>query len=200
MVTIHDEIGSLFTMTKLFKQVNPYSKTYKKGFAHEFYRRYFSNLTNYEKDESYAPLSPADSDNHTEVEGDDATTNDANKQHDRFLRRYPICVWPITLLISCILCTSLGFLLHMDLTGPCVSVVMPAEPTDCGDTSETARQRGCHFDVISFAWKVPECFDGELMEQFLAERPWKWSLDENGTKLIDQDDIRTGVHDTGWVT
>lgn len=44
----------------------------------------------------------------------------------------------------------------------------------CGNTTDSARQRGCVFDIMSFSWLPPVCFDGELHDQFLAEEPWHW--------------------------
>lgn len=36
----------------------------------------------------------------------------------------------------------------------------------CGNTADEARARGCIFDTISFSWLVPECYDGELVDEF----------------------------------
>ncbi|KAI9764308.1 MAG: hypothetical protein M1840_008526 [Geoglossum simile] len=71
---------------------------------------------------------------------------------------------------------------------------------DCGKNAQTARERHCHFDLISFTWLRHECYDHELTEQFSREKNWQWSLDANGTQLVSQQQIRNGEVDVGWVT
>ncbi|KAH0559381.1 hypothetical protein GP486_004105 [Trichoglossum hirsutum] len=73
-------------------------------------------------------------------------------------------------------------------------------PIDCGKNAETARKRGCHFDIISFTWLRHECFDRELTEQFSREKKWQWSLDSNGTSLVSEEQMRNGDVEVGWVT
>jgi hypothetical protein len=74
-------------------------------------------------------------------------------------------------------------------------------PLDCGHNPATARARGCHFDVMSMIWIRHECYDAELTEEFVQEKPegWQWSLHENGTDLISEQDIRKGDIQHGWV-
>lgn len=74
------------------------------------------------------------------------------------------------------------------------------EATDCGSSPHTALERGCRFDLMGFTWKPRECFDGELMEQFMQEKHWQWSLNSNGTELLSRGDIETGVYELGWTT
>ncbi|KAI9858801.1 MAG: hypothetical protein M1813_007268 [Trichoglossum hirsutum] len=73
-------------------------------------------------------------------------------------------------------------------------------PIDCGTNAETARKRGCHFDIMSFTWLRHECFDRELTEQFSREKKWQWSLNANGTSLVSEEQIRRGDVEVGWVT
>lgn len=72
-------------------------------------------------------------------------------------------------------------------------------PKDCGHDPKTARERGCHFDIMSMIWIPHECYDRELSEEFAEEKNWTWSLNENGTDLISQENIRTGEIAHGWV-
>ena len=44
--------------------------------------------------------------------------------------------------------------------------------TNCGSSPSEAQSRGCRFDILSFAWQTPECYDAELMEQFIAYDNW----------------------------
>ncbi|KAB8209787.1 hypothetical protein BDV34DRAFT_209968 [Aspergillus parasiticus] len=50
----------------------------------------------------------------------------------------------------------------------------------CGSTAVEARTAGCQFDLTTFTWVLPACFDEPLMEDFLASRNWTWSLDRAG--------------------
>jgi hypothetical protein len=73
------------------------------------------------------------------------------------------------------------------------------KPKTCGKNSTTARERGCHFDIMSMIWIPHECFDPELTEEFAKEKSWEWSLNENGTDLISEEEIRKGDIQNGWV-
>jgi hypothetical protein len=73
------------------------------------------------------------------------------------------------------------------------------KPKDCGNNPTTARERGCHFDIMSMIWIPHECYDPELTEAFATEKNWQWSLHENGTDLISEEDIRKGDIQNGWV-
>jgi hypothetical protein len=72
-------------------------------------------------------------------------------------------------------------------------------PKDCGNNPTTARERGCHFDIMSMIWIPHECYDPELTEEFASEKSWEWSLHENGTDLIPEAEIRKGDIQNGWV-
>jgi hypothetical protein len=72
-------------------------------------------------------------------------------------------------------------------------------PKDCGNNPTTARERGCHFDIMSMIWIPHECYDPELTEEFASEKDWEWSLHENGTDLIPAEEIRKGDIRKGWV-
>jgi hypothetical protein len=55
----------------------------------------------------------------------------------------------------------------------------------CGSTPDEARALGCVFDVMSFAWTPPACYDHSLSQQFLAEQgPWTFYLDHNATQPL----------------
>lgn len=53
--------------------------------------------------------------------------------------------------------------------------------SDCGTTAAEARSRGCRFDILSFAWQTPECFDEELMDSFANQKPWNFFEEYNNT-------------------
>ncbi|KAK4495022.1 hypothetical protein PRZ48_013349 [Zasmidium cellare] len=59
--------------------------------------------------------------------------------------------------------------------------------SSCGSDPETARSRGCSFDLISFAWQTPECFDADLVSEFASwEGDWTFFADDKFTQPVDQ--------------
>jgi hypothetical protein len=55
----------------------------------------------------------------------------------------------------------------------------------CGSTPQEARALGCIFDVMSFAWTPPACYDGALSQQIQDKTgPWVFYLDHNATMPI----------------
>ncbi|KAK4113131.1 hypothetical protein N656DRAFT_778666 [Canariomyces notabilis] len=39
--------------------------------------------------------------------------------------------------------------------------------TTCGSSPDEALSRNCRFDILSFAWQTTECYDVELMQDFI---------------------------------
>ncbi|KJK64241.1 hypothetical protein P875_00138325 [Aspergillus parasiticus SU-1] len=70
----------------------------------------------------------------------------------------------------------------------------------CGSTAVEARTAGCQFDLTTFTWVPPACFDEPLMEDFLASRNWTWSLDRAGQFLVNETFARTGDFDQLYTT
>ncbi|KAK4501091.1 hypothetical protein PRZ48_006897 [Zasmidium cellare] len=59
--------------------------------------------------------------------------------------------------------------------------------SSCGNDSATARSRGCSFDLISFAWQTPECYDDELVSEFVFWKGnWSFYSNVNLTEPVDQ--------------
>ncbi|KAB8072071.1 hypothetical protein BDV29DRAFT_158907 [Aspergillus leporis] len=46
--------------------------------------------------------------------------------------------------------------------------VTPGNVIDCGETPDEAKQLGCHFDMFSFAYYPPPCYNKDLHDNFLA--------------------------------
>lgn len=63
---------------------------------------------------------------------------------------------------------------------------LPQQPfwTSCGNTSKSARARGCSFDLISFAWQTPECYDSSLVSEFITWDNWTFSTELHGNQTI----------------
>jgi len=70
----------------------------------------------------------------------------------------------------------------------------------CGKSPGEARRRGCHFDVNSFSWFHPTCWDPELSAEPGVHREWEWFLDQNGTQPIGRDLVETGKYTELYVS
>lgn len=62
----------------------------------------------------------------------------------------------------------------------------------CGDDPETARRNNCSFDLISFAWQRPECYDAELVGEFAAWNEWAFFAHRNMTEPVSQEEAFHG--------
>lgn len=70
----------------------------------------------------------------------------------------------------------------------------------CGNSTQDATAAGCRFDVMSYTWVHPNCFDQELMYDFLAESDWQWYEDEDSDESLGLDDVARGQHEYVFVT
>ncbi|OIW24355.1 hypothetical protein CONLIGDRAFT_648522 [Coniochaeta ligniaria NRRL 30616] len=57
-----------------------------------------------------------------------------------------------------------------------LSSVATADYGDCGpnETVEEAREKGCLFDPMSWIWVRPECYDAELVAEFMNRTDFSW--------------------------
>lgn len=69
---------------------------------------------------------------------------------------------------------------------------------DCGklSTVEEARALGCIFDPMSWVWVRPECYDAELVADFMNRTDWSWHTDPKLTpeSVVPMDEIYRGDH------
>ena len=65
--------------------------------------------------------------------------------------------------------------------------------TSCGTTPSQARSRACHFDILSFAWQTPECYDAELITDFLSYDNWTFYAEFNTTDPTKTVDTATAL-------
>ncbi|ETI25971.1 hypothetical protein G647_02748 [Cladophialophora carrionii CBS 160.54] len=102
----------------------------------------------------------------------------ASKRRSGWLRSILVGLAGVVILAS--LCavayTSVGVhniqhSLHIKATG--------TELGDCGSshTVEEARAKGCVFDPMSWLWVRPECYDAELIDDFMQRTDWSWHTD-----------------------
>lgn len=73
-------------------------------------------------------------------------------------------------------------------------------PSSCGGSREEALAAGCKFDVMSFSWLPPRCYDGELVAEFEALGPWEWFIGQDGRVAADEEAVREGRLDRLYVT
>lgn len=73
-------------------------------------------------------------------------------------------------------------------------------PSSCGNSREEALAVGCQFDVMSFSWLPPDCYDGELVAEFEALGPWEWFDGPEGRVVADEKAVREGRLDRLYVT
>lgn len=70
----------------------------------------------------------------------------------------------------------------------------------CGASFQEARTGGCRFDLMSFSWLPPACFDEELTKEFEMFEPWKWFADPGGTQEVAKSDVLKGETDVLFVS
>ncbi|KAK5652846.1 hypothetical protein OQA88_9512 [Cercophora sp. LCS_1] len=88
---------------------------------------------------------------------------------------------PTRYLLTTLLLLPLGFTLYYPLSQP-----PSPRHTSCGNTPTETRARNCRFDILSFAWQTPECYDAELMSDFIAypDSAWLFYRDDNSTSDV----------------
>jgi hypothetical protein len=72
----------------------------------------------------------------------------------------------------------------------------------CGSDPATARARGCTFDLISFAWQTPECYDASLVADFADWETWTYYTEEGGERsntTVAQEVVLLGEQNM-WIT
>ncbi|KAL2063650.1 hypothetical protein VTL71DRAFT_5455 [Oculimacula yallundae] len=70
----------------------------------------------------------------------------------------------------------------------------PSKPRwlSCGDNPTTARERGCSFDLITFAWQMPKCYDAPLVDEFAGWEHWTFWTNEHGNETVSLVEARKG--------
>ena len=72
--------------------------------------------------------------------------------------------------------------------------------SSCGNSSTEALAAGCEFDIMSFTWSRPACFDRDLMNDFLVLQNWTWWFDDAGELPLNLADVEAGQHQQLFVT
>ena len=71
--------------------------------------------------------------------------------------------------------------------------------SSCGNTPTSARERGCLFDLISFTWQVPECYDASLVSAFASWDEWVFYTEAGGNVTVPKEVALRGERDL-WVS
>ncbi|KAF2481525.1 hypothetical protein BDY17DRAFT_301483 [Neohortaea acidophila] len=80
-----------------------------------------------------------------------------------------------------------------------VDVAIFAGWKDCGSSVEEARAKGCFFDVMLHSWVHEDCFDKELMDDYLTKVPYHWYRDWRHKEEITVEEMRLGEHGSAAV-
>ena len=54
-----------------------------------------------------------------------------------------------------------------------------SNPSPCGLSPDTARQAGCRWSAMTFAWYPADCYDEELDRDFFSLQDWAWYSTED---------------------
>ncbi|KAK4508508.1 hypothetical protein PRZ48_002247 [Zasmidium cellare] len=115
-------------------------------------------------------------------DGEDLESEDKNYQHEHGTSDRRWITWPRSLAVISLVVISSFAIISTATRSP--------NPTwtSCGNNPATARSRGCSFDLLSFAWQTPECFDGDLMAEFASwDGDWNFYSDDEYSTVVGQD-------------
>lgn len=65
----------------------------------------------------------------------------------------------------------------------------------CGHTPNEAREKGCRFGMLNFAWVPEACYDEEIEEQFRNYADWGFWRFPNRTGWVSWDEAAKGEFD-----
>jgi hypothetical protein len=71
--------------------------------------------------------------------------------------------------------------------------------SSCRNSTASARERGCFFDMISFSWQTPECFIEPLVSEFSTWDNWTFYTEKRGNVTVPTEVTLLGERDL-WVT
>lgn len=112
-----------------------------------------------------------------------------------------------TVLVSVLIAISITALIAVSNHRPHNDVI-PSRYSlqSCGPTPATARERGCHFDLMSASWVQEDCFDVELMREYVHagfnERNWtfSWDVDGGAGPVMTKAEVLAGEWEVIWAS
>ena len=128
--------------------------------------------------QSYQPL----------YQDDEHAINDHNNIHASSLRPSQRVKY-ILLGLSSLIVLAVAFIVFITLSRPTIR-------SSCGSTPIESRSRGCSFDLISFAWQMPLCYDEPLVSEFSTWDSWNFYT---GNVTVTQDVAMQGEQSL-WVS
>jgi hypothetical protein len=73
--------------------------------------------------------------------------------------------------------------------------------SECGQSAEEAHQNGCIYSFVPGAWIPLRCYDSKLEAEFLAQKEWRWWVDNTTQQELSLDSVRSyGAQNTIYVT
>lgn len=141
---------------------------------------------------------PVDSDQPEADEKQDASLLGQQPQHPR-TRAAPANLVPLAASIAAIF----FFCLYVFMPRPWLAADHPGRIRyfNCGNSTQDAAAAGCKFDVMSYTWVHPKCFDQELVYDFLGQEDWKWFESEDGLgQPLNASEVTRGEREYVYVT
>lgn len=94
----------------------------------------------------------------------------------------------LTATIAIITIAVLGFIIYYSS--------LPRHLKDCSGLSIEERALACRFDIMSFSWLPPACFDGELIEEFNRVKEWGyWEHKKGVGGQVPMEEAQKGLRD-----
>jgi hypothetical protein len=119
-------------------------------------------------------------------------------RRDRSLKSIRVLVLAtVALLMYTAILGATVYLITSNMSATSTAVPEP-NVTHCGGSHTTALERKCKFDLMSFSWLPPACYDAELSAEFERARNWTWYEDSKGQRPVSKETAvqgdRVGLH------
>ncbi len=109
---------------------------------------------------------------------------------------------PLTTLLIALLATTSLLLGYLTTTPPpppnpppTKFGTHPNQSSTCGTTPTTARTANCTFDILTFAWQSPPCYDHTLVEDFTAVITGEFFTDNIHPEPLEAEVVLRGERD-----
>ena len=112
-----------------------------------------------------------------ETESESSNPPSRTKTRSRGCCFLDVCFYPVTIILLLgivMLALRLETLSHAVAPPDPTLDITQSEENPCGTTANVARNRGCLFDPLTFAWLPPACYDYNLTADFLKVQDWSW--------------------------
>jgi hypothetical protein len=63
---------------------------------------------------------------------------------------------------------------------------------NCGTNAATAASCNCSFDMMSFSWQLPACYDEELVSDFFSVQHWQNFREPDQVDEVPENVVRQG--------